>query len=118
MTYGCDVPLVLMNSFNTEEDTLQILRKYKGFNVNIFTFMQSRFPRINRDTLMPLTKSLADKGSDECFYPPGNHSLIQCHNSILLHYTVANECIATMTDVCRAFQAMAISTSLSINRGC
>lgn len=60
-----------MNSFNTEDDTLQILRKYKGFNVNIFTFMQSRFPRISRDTLMPMAKSLDEKNNGECFYPPG-----------------------------------------------
>ena len=29
-TYDTDVPLVLMNSFNTDEDTQKVLRKYKG----------------------------------------------------------------------------------------
>merc|ERR1712050_167290 len=29
--YDADVPLVLMNSFNTDEDTEKIIRKYSGF---------------------------------------------------------------------------------------
>ncbi|XP_022698839.1 UTP--glucose-1-phosphate uridylyltransferase-like isoform X3 [Varroa jacobsoni] len=40
-TYGCDVPLVLMNSFNTEDDTIQILRKYKGHGDFYESFCQS-----------------------------------------------------------------------------
>lgn len=42
-TYDCDVPLVLMNSFNTEEDTQKVLRKYKGFRIKIHTFTQSKY---------------------------------------------------------------------------
>lgn len=41
-TYNTDVPLVLMNSFNTDEDTKKILQKYKHHRVNIHTFNQSR----------------------------------------------------------------------------
>lgn len=41
-TYGTDVPLVLMNSFNTDEDTEKILKKYSQVKVKIFTFNQSR----------------------------------------------------------------------------
>ena len=41
-TYGADVPLVLMNSFNTDEDTEKILRKYRQVQVKIYTFNQSR----------------------------------------------------------------------------
>lgn len=41
--YDCDVPLVLMNSFNTDDDSQKILRKYKGFRVKIYTFMQSKW---------------------------------------------------------------------------
>lgn len=40
--YNSDVPLVLMNSFNTDEESQKVLRKYKGFRVKIYTFMQSR----------------------------------------------------------------------------
>uniref|UniRef100_A0A2C9K5C7 UTP--glucose-1-phosphate uridylyltransferase n=1 Tax=Biomphalaria glabrata TaxID=6526 RepID=A0A2C9K5C7_BIOGL len=59
-TYGVDVPLVLMNSFNTDEDTQKILRKYSQIKVSIFTFNQSRYPRINRDTLMPVPRSFGE----------------------------------------------------------
>jgi len=48
-TYDASVPLVLMNSFNTDEDTEKILRKYGKVKVNIHTFNQSRYPRINRE---------------------------------------------------------------------
>ncbi|KAG8014521.1 UTP--glucose-1-phosphate uridylyltransferase, partial [Nibea albiflora] len=40
-TFSADVPLVLMNSFNTDEDTKKILQKYKHHRVNIHTFNQS-----------------------------------------------------------------------------
>lgn len=42
-TYGADVPLVLMNSFNTDDDTKKILQKYKHHRVKIHTFNQSRY---------------------------------------------------------------------------
>ena len=54
--YDTDVPLVLMNSFLTDEDTEKIVRKYSGFQVTIKTFKQSCYPRINKDTLMPVAK--------------------------------------------------------------
>ncbi|KAJ8309175.1 hypothetical protein KUTeg_014049 [Tegillarca granosa] len=41
--YNTDVPLVLMNSFNTEEDTQKILKKYGQVKVSIYTFLQSRW---------------------------------------------------------------------------
>ena len=55
--YGASVPLVLMNSFNTDEDTMKIIRKYSGFQVEIRTFNQSRYPRINKESLMPVAKT-------------------------------------------------------------
>merc|ERR1712025_627098 len=55
--YDANVPLVLMNSFNTDEDTMKIIRKYSGFNVSIKTFNQSRYPRINKESLMPIARS-------------------------------------------------------------
>lgn len=61
--YGCSVPLVLMNSFNTHDDTLKLIRKYKDRQLKIHTFLQSKFPRINKETLMP------EPGE---FYPPGH----------------------------------------------
>ncbi|KAJ8753371.1 hypothetical protein K2173_019770 [Erythroxylum novogranatense] len=36
--YGCKVPLLLMNSFNTHEDTLKIVEKYSKSNIEIHSF--------------------------------------------------------------------------------
>jgi UTP--glucose-1-phosphate uridylyltransferase len=46
-----------MNSFNTDEDTQKVIRKYKGLQVEIYTFNQSCFPRINRESLLPVAKN-------------------------------------------------------------
>ncbi|XP_076758312.1 UDP-glucose pyrophosphorylase isoform X2 [Xylocopa sonorina] len=71
-TYNANVPLVLMNSFNTDDDTQRIIRKYKGIDVDIHTFNQSCYPRINRDSLLPIAKH-ADVPEDiEAWYPPGH----------------------------------------------
>lgn len=42
LEYGCDVPLVLMNSFNTNSETLQALNKLGENRPQIFTFEQNR----------------------------------------------------------------------------
>ncbi|XP_037480660.1 UTP--glucose-1-phosphate uridylyltransferase-like [Triticum dicoccoides] len=44
--YGCSVPLLLMNSFNTHDDTQKIVEKYSNSNIEIHTFNQSQYPRI------------------------------------------------------------------------
>ena len=44
-TFDADVPLILMNSFNTDADTQKIIRKYAGFKVRIITFNQVKKPR-------------------------------------------------------------------------
>ncbi|XP_059162317.1 UTP--glucose-1-phosphate uridylyltransferase-like isoform X2 [Physella acuta] len=83
-TYDVDVPLVLMNSFNTDEDTQKILRKYSQIKVSIVTFNQSRYPRINRDTLMPVPRSFGEE-SIEGWYPPGHGDVYNSlYNSGLL----------------------------------
>lgn len=76
-TYDADVPLVLMNSFNTDEDTMKIIRKYSGFKVSIKTFNQSRFPRINKESLMPVAKSCRVEEDAEAWYPPGHGDFYQ-----------------------------------------
>lgn len=81
--YGCDVPLVLMNSFNTHEDTLKLIKKYQSRQCKIHTFLQSRYPRINKETLMP--------EPDE-WYPPGHGDFYQAfHNSGLLHQFITEK---------------------------
>lgn len=56
--YKANVPLILMNSFNTDEDTQKIIRKYKGLQVEIYTFQQSSYPRIQKDTMLPIAKDI------------------------------------------------------------
>ncbi|PAA84527.1 hypothetical protein BOX15_Mlig028647g3 [Macrostomum lignano] len=69
--YGCNVPLVLMNSFNTHAETEKVLRKYQHIQVPIHSFQQSQYPRVNRESLLPLPESLANDDK-EAWYPPGH----------------------------------------------
>ncbi|XP_052272973.1 UTP--glucose-1-phosphate uridylyltransferase-like isoform X2 [Dreissena polymorpha] len=82
--YDADVPLVLMNSFNTDEDTEKILAKYNQVRVNIFTFTQSRYPRVNRESLLPIATNFGPE-SAEGWYPPGHGDIYASfYNSGLL----------------------------------
>ncbi|XP_060687097.1 UDP-glucose pyrophosphorylase 2b isoform X2 [Hemiscyllium ocellatum] len=85
-TYGADVPLVLMNSFNTDEDTKKILQKYRQSRVKIHTFNQSRYPRIDKESLLPIAKGLSLSGDHaEAWYPPGHGDIYASfYNSGLL----------------------------------
>ena len=56
--YNVSVPLVLMNSFNTDEDTNKLLKKYATVQVQVHTFCQSQYLRINKETYMPVIKDL------------------------------------------------------------
>merc|ERR1719422_2560217 len=70
--YSANVPLVLMNSFNTDEDTMKIIRKYSGFNISIRTFNQSCYPRISKESMMPIAKTCNISDNIEAWYPPGH----------------------------------------------
>ncbi|KAM7515917.1 hypothetical protein LguiA_005500 [Lonicera macranthoides] len=68
--YGCNVPLLLMNSFNTHEDTQKILEKYANSKIEIHTFNQSQYPRLVVEDFLPLPcKGIATKDG---WYPPGH----------------------------------------------
>ena len=83
--YDTDVPLVLMNSFNTDEDTHKIIRKYNNFRVRILTFNQSRYPRINKESYMPAAKHIQTEKDIEAWYPPGHGDFyMSFYNSGLL----------------------------------
>ena len=56
--YDTNVPLVLMNSFNTDEETHKLIQKYGKVRCEILTFNQSVFPRINKETLLPIAKDV------------------------------------------------------------
>ncbi|KAK7923959.1 UTP--glucose-1-phosphate uridylyltransferase [Apiospora marii] len=74
-TYDTNVPFILMNSFNTNDDTAAIIKKYEGHNVDIMTFNQSRYPRILKDSLLPAPKSFDSAVSD--WYPPGHGDVFE-----------------------------------------
>jgi UTP--glucose-1-phosphate uridylyltransferase len=74
-TMGVDVPLILMNSFNTDEETKRIIRKYTDHQVTIRTFNQSRYPRISRDSMLPIPRTPDDDPSH--WYPPGHGDLFE-----------------------------------------
>ncbi|XP_050510616.1 UTP--glucose-1-phosphate uridylyltransferase isoform X1 [Diabrotica virgifera virgifera] len=71
-TFKVNVPLVLMNSFNTDDDTEKIIRKYKNLQVEIHMFNQSCYPRVNRDSLLPVPKDAKVNDNLEAWYPPGH----------------------------------------------
>lgn len=73
--YDSDVPLLLMNSFNTDADTAKIIKKYQGHRIRVKTFNQSRFPRIYKDSLLPVPQSFDD--DLESWYPPGHGDLFE-----------------------------------------
>ncbi len=52
--YGVDVPLILMNSFKTNEETIKIIRKYSLHNLTIHCFNQSCFPCVDGDHYSPM----------------------------------------------------------------
>ena len=87
-TERVDVPLILMTSFNTHEDTLRIIKKYANQQLRITTFNQSRYPRIFKETLLPCPNAAGDDKKN--WYPPGHGDLYNA----LLHSGVLDQLIA------------------------
>lgn len=82
-----------MNSFNTDEDTQKVIRKYKGLQVDIHTFNQSCFPRINRESLLPVAKNCNVEADIEAWYPPGHGDFYESlSNSGLLKKFLSEVC--------------------------
>jgi len=70
--YGVDIPLVLMNSPKTHEETVKLVKKYPNEgagHVTIHTFTQSEHPLMHKDTLAPVAKSKDEK---QFWIPPGS----------------------------------------------
>src|SRR4051794_12947197 len=67
------LPLVLMNSFSTREDSLQALQRYKDLASDVpADFVQNKEPKIRTDDLMPVEWP-DDPGLEWC--PPGHGDL-------------------------------------------
>jgi len=54
--YDCKLPLVLMDSFSTQADSLAALEEYPGLKGSIpLDFLQNKVPKINRNGLNPVS---------------------------------------------------------------
>ena len=73
--YESNVSLILMNSFNTDDETKKVIRRYGDKNVNITTFNQSRYPRFFKDSFSICPNEWNDEKGN--FYPPGHGDLYQ-----------------------------------------
>jgi len=87
-THKVHIPLILMTSFNTHDDTLRIIKKYVSQDISITTFNQSRYPRIWKETLQPCPKHASD--DKKHWYPPGHGDLYNA----LLYSGVMDQLIA------------------------
>jgi UTP--glucose-1-phosphate uridylyltransferase len=68
--HNCTMPLVLMNSFNTRDDSLAALAAYPELNVGLpLDFMQHRIPKVLQDGLTPASWP-QDPDLEWC--PPGH----------------------------------------------
>jgi len=56
---GKVIPLLFMNSFNTKDDTLDYLSKYKNLKLNDLPldFIQNKFPKMKQEDLSPLNST-------------------------------------------------------------
>ncbi len=53
--YGCNLPLVLMNSYHTRSDSLAVLENYPALHGEIpLDFLQHKVPKIDQQTLGPV----------------------------------------------------------------
>ncbi|TKW34528.1 hypothetical protein SEVIR_2G312500v4 [Setaria viridis] len=77
--YGCNVPLLLMNSFNTHDDTQKIVEKYSNSDIEIHTFNQSQYPRIVTEDFSPLPSK--GKAGKDGWYPPGHGDVFPSLNN-------------------------------------
>lgn len=78
-THGVRLPLILMNSFRTHDDSLTALERHEGIASDVpLDFLQGRVPRLAADTLLPVSWPL-DRSLEWC--PPGHGDLylaLQC----------------------------------------
>ncbi|QPJ65674.1 MAG: UTP--glucose-1-phosphate uridylyltransferase [Candidatus Nitrohelix vancouverensis] len=71
---GSDIPLILMNSFYTDEETRQVIANGSS-GVRVEMVLQNKFPRIHSETKQALDEGEFGK---EAWYPPGHGDLFNC----------------------------------------
>ncbi len=83
---GHSVPLVLMNSFNTHEETGHVVKRYEQL-VDIYSFEQSQHPRFTPGDHMPVVSSMTKANIDakHLWYPPGHGDVFEalCNSGTL-----------------------------------
>lgn len=72
--FGINVPLILMNSFYTHNETKKIIEKYQDW-LEVKSFQQSQFPRLLEDSHQPLTE---EEFGLAAWYPPGHGDFYSC----------------------------------------
>jgi len=73
-TRNVNIPLLLMNSFYTHQETLDLLESRKT-SFPVECFQQNRFLRIDKDTDQPLDPNLL---GEDAWYPPGHGDIYAC----------------------------------------
>ncbi|MCC6932148.1 MAG: UTP--glucose-1-phosphate uridylyltransferase [Deltaproteobacteria bacterium] len=72
-SFDCNLPVIFMNSFRTEQDTLNALKEYpefaEGQNGIPVSFVQGKIPKIRQDNLLPVTW---EKDPSLAWCPPGH----------------------------------------------
>lgn len=81
--HGSNVPLVLMNSFNTHSDTERIRFKYEK-RVDLHMFQQSYYPRVLKETLRPYPEKVDLQ--DGRYIWRGEHLLAVLYISCTIYY--------------------------------
>eukprot|EP01088_Endostelium_zonatum_P014004 TRINITY_DN2907_c0_g1_i1.p1 TRINITY_DN2907_c0_g1~~TRINITY_DN2907_c0_g1_i1.p1 ORF type:complete len:548 (-),score=121.95 TRINITY_DN2907_c0_g1_i1:86-1729(-) len=69
--HNTNIPLLLMNSFYTDTNVRKVLPKYDNLKTEIIPFVQRRYPRIDKESLLPVASHLNSESALE-WYPPGH----------------------------------------------
>eukprot|EP01029_Cantina_marsupialis_P015586 TRINITY_DN3416_c0_g1_i1.p1 TRINITY_DN3416_c0_g1~~TRINITY_DN3416_c0_g1_i1.p1 ORF type:complete len:491 (-),score=119.84 TRINITY_DN3416_c0_g1_i1:104-1552(-) len=85
VVHGCDVPIVLLNSFKTSERTREVIKSYEGREVTIHCLDQSSMPRLDPVTLKPLATESFSEETQHLWYPPGHGDLVDTYLDSDLH---------------------------------
>lgn len=76
--YKVKVPLILMNSFYTNNETKEVLDNYKNSGIIIHSFNQNCYPRIFKDNFNLVNVDSDPQTNPDCWYPPGHGDLLLC----------------------------------------
>ena len=70
--WDSNIPLLLMNSFYTDEKISEFVG---NTDLEITSFKQNMFPRLDSETFLPLSP---DEWGDQTWYPPGHGDFYNC----------------------------------------